>query len=262
MNRIIVNAWICALCAAVTLPGQLVAAENDPQYYEIRSYILGENGNSDAIDNYLSKALLPALGRQDIGPVGVFSNSPNDSSGSPRVVVVIPYSSAAELTTVGRAVEADDQYRAAAETYLSNGQQNPPYERISSELLVAMKCMPRLQVPAGSLDNADRVYELRLYESANERLGNLKVDMFNNGEVPIFLDCGIQPIFIGQCILGPQMPNLTYLTMYPSEEARNKAWQAFRKHPDWLVLKEVAKYKGTVSHIDKYVLVPKAYSQM
>jgi hypothetical protein len=86
--------------------------------------------------------------------------------------------------------------------------------------------------------------------------------MFNNGEVPIFLDCGIQPIFIGQSLLGPQTPNLTYLTLYPDEDARLKAWQAFRKHPDWQVLKEVAKYKGTVSHIDKYVLVPKPYSRM
>ena len=41
-----------------------------------------------------------------------------------------------------------------------------------------------------------------------------------------------------------------------------QAWQAFRENPNWLVLKELQKYKGTVSHIDKYVLVPRAYSQM
>ena len=55
---------------------------------------------------------------------------------------------------------------------------------------------------------------------------------------------------------------MSYLTMYPSEPARNAAWKAFRSHPDWMVLKEVAKYKGTVSKIHKYVLVPKSYSQM
>ena len=125
-----------------------------------------------------------------------------------------------------------------------------------------MDCMKQLKVPDGSLDNQDRVYELRVYESPNERLGNLKVDMFNSGEVPIFLDCGIQPIFIGQAVVGPQTPNLTYLTMYPGEQARGDAWKAFRVHPDWNVLKEVAKYQGTVSRIDKFVLVPKSYSQM
>lgn len=63
-------------------------------------------------------------------------------------------------------------------------------------------------------------------------------------------------------MIGPRTPNLTYLTVYANEQARNAAWKAFRVHPDWLVLKEVAKYKGTVSHIDKFVLVPKSYSQM
>jgi hypothetical protein len=125
-----------------------------------------------------------------------------------------------------------------------------------------MQCWKQVKIPEGLLENSDRVYELRLYESANERLGELKVDMFNNGEVPIFLDCKIQPIFIGQCLLGPQSPNLTYLTAYENESVRGEAWNAFRTHPDWNVLKKVKKYQGTVSHIDKYVLVAKPYSQM
>ena len=57
-------------------------------------------------------------------------------------------------------------------------------------------------------------------------------------------------------------PNLTYLTMYPSEESRLQAWKSFREHPAWKVLSKVEKYKGTVSKIHKYVLVPKAYSEM
>ncbi|WP_372725761.1 NIPSNAP family protein [Novipirellula sp.] len=52
------------------------------------------------------------------------------------------------------------------------------------------------------------------------------------------------------------------MTVYPNEEARGKAWDAFRAHKDWAVLSKVEKYQGTVSHIDKYVLVAKPYSQM
>jgi hypothetical protein len=125
-----------------------------------------------------------------------------------------------------------------------------------------MKCWPKAKVDKASLANDKRVYELRLYESANERLGNLKVDMFNNGEVPIFLECGIQPIFIGQGIVGPHTPSLTYLTVYPDDAARQKSWDAFRSNPNWAVLKEVEKYKGTVGKIYKYVSQPKSFSQM
>lgn len=243
-------------------PSVLKSQDTEHQFYEVRSYVLGENGDSPAIDEYLSQALLPALGRMDLGPVGVFTNSDSDNSGSPRIIVVIPYRSLEQVHEAKQKLKGDSQYLVAAKKYLDRGPGNSPFARVSSELLVSMDCMQKLAVPDGTLKNQDRVYELRLYESANERLGDLKVHMFNNGEVPIFLDCGIQPIFIGQCLVGPQTPNLTYLTMYPNEEARLEAWQAFRKHPDWQVLKAVAKYQGTVSKIDKYVLVPKPYSQM
>lgn len=230
--------------------------------YEVRSYVLGENGDSKAVDQYLEKALVPALSRQGVDLVGVFTNAPSDETGSRRFVVVIPIDSPDALVTLNAKISSDADYQKAASDYLARGPQNPPYARIESELLVAMDCMKKLVVPEGTTANADRVYELRVYESANERLGNLKVDMFNQGEVPIFLDSGIIPIFIGQAVIGPQTPNLTYLSLFPSEAERLQAWVKFRAHPDWKVLSGKAKYQGTVSRIDKYVLIPTAYSQM
>lgn len=251
--------------AAGLLAGPSLAADDatDPQeYYEVRSYILGSGGDASAIDRYLRDALIPALQRRGIGPVGAFSNAQQDESGSERTVLVIPYGSPNEMAEIWRAIESDPQYRADAKEYLSRGADERAYERIESELLAAMQCMPQLNVPEGTLDNASRVYELRTYESANERLGNLKVDMFNNGEVPIFLDSGIQPIFIGESLIGPYLPSLTYLTVYDDDAARTQAWQAFREHPDWKVLSKKPKYQDTVSGIHKYVLTPKPYSQM
>ena len=237
-------------------------ADDGAQYYEVRSYLLSDGSDTDAIDSYLRDAYLPALGRLGIGPIGVLTNSPNDQSGSSRIVVMIPYDSPDQIATVKKQVAADTEYLAAAQPLLGRDSKNPAYDRIESELLVAMDCMPKLKIESDSLSNADRVYELRVYESPSEHFGDLKVDMFNDGEVPIFLDCGIQPIFIGQGLIGPQTPNLTYLTTYANESDRINAWEAFKVNPAWLVLKEVQKYKGTVSHIDKYILIPKPYSQM
>ena len=239
-----------------------IQADDSHQYYEIRSYVLGEQGDVGAIDQYLEKALLPALARHGVGPVGVLTNSPNDETGSARIFVVVPYASADQIASTRAKLAADSQYQADAKAYLDRAADNPPYQRIESELLISMDCMRQLQVNPDSLGNGNRVYEFRIYESPNERLGQSKVDMFNSGEVPIFLDSGIQPIFIGQAVVGPHTPSLSYLTVYPSEAARIEAWKAFRAHPDWLVLKDVPKYQGTVSKIHKYVLVPKPYSQM
>lgn len=232
------------------------------EYYEVRSIVLGENGDAAAVDAYLEKALIPALGRQGIGPVGVFAPNAEDETGSTAIFVVIPFSETGQIETSRAALAADAQYQTDAAEYLGRDHQSPPYARISSELLTSMACWPEVVVPEGTTQNSQRVYELRLYESANERIGDLKVEMFNAGEVPIFLDCKIQPIFIGQALVGPQMPSLTYLTMYENEAARQEAWKAFRVHPDWKVLSKDPKYAGTVSRIDKFVLSPKPYSQM
>ena len=251
------------LLLSIAIPPALSSVSAaSPECYEIRSYLLGDQGDTEAIHQYLRDAFLPAMKRQQVGPIGVFHNSTKDQSDSQRIVVVIPYKSANGISACKSRLAKDSEYKKAARNYLDRGTDNSPYQRIESELLVAMDCMPLLKVPEQQLKNANRVFELRVYESANERRGDLKVHMFNNGEVPIFLDCGIQPIFIGQAMIGPSTPNLSYLTVYPSEQARNKAWVDFRAHPDWLVLKKKSKYAGTVSKIDKYVLTPTDYSQI
>ncbi len=242
--------------------GSVAAADADRQLYEVRRYVQGENSDPAAIDSYLQDALLPALQRQGIDTVGVFSASPADETGVKQIVVAIAYANAAEMLGVKQKLATDESYNQAAAEYLARGPKEPPFSRISSELLVAMDCWPSAKVPEDALANNERVYELRLYESPTERVGDVKVEMFNAGEVPIFLDCGIIPIFIGQAVIGPNTPSLTYLTMYPNEAARIESWKAFRAHPDWKILSAEKKYEGTVNRIDKYVLVPKSYSKM
>lgn len=246
-----------------------IANAEDRELFEVRHYVLGENGDETILDTYFETALVPALNRQGISSVGVFAypESLNADVGpnqrvSPRMIVVIPYKSAAQIAEVAKAVEADSEYQSAGESYLQRAHNVKPFARIESELLIGMDCLPTTNIPDGTLSNPDRVYELRLYESANERLGHKKVSMFNNGEVPIFVDCGIESIFIGQALIGPKQPSLTYLTVYSSDEARNESWKKFRSHPDWKVLSGDAQYANTVSRIDKLVLKAKSYSQM
>ena len=250
--------WCAACCFFLLLPSSNIKAE----LYEVRGYILGDGSDEDSVDEYLSHALIPALKRYGIGPVGAFTNAPNDETGSKTIFVIIPHNDPSAILQNREVIQSDQQYQGDAAAFFGRSNRDKSYQRISSELLVAMQCWPKVKVPPGVTTNKNRVYELRTYESAHEKLGQLKVDMFNNGEVPIFLDCGITPIFIGQAVIGPYTPNLTYLTMYPSEESRLQAWKSFREHPAWKVLSKVEKYKGTVSKIHKYVLVPKAYSEM
>ncbi len=255
------------LIVAAALVSQADAADADDepvahQFYEIRHYTILDEAGEAALDAYLKDALLPALQRQGVGPIGVLVTAPQDEKNQRRVVMVTPMSRPGQILEIRKKLAADSMYQAAATEFLARENKNPAFGRVITELSVSMDCMKSLVVPDGTLGNAERIYELRTYESVNDRVGELKVEMFNSGEVPIFNATGITPIFISQTVVGPQMPSLTYLSVFPNDAARLKAWDAFRAHPDWKVLSAEKKYLGTVSRIDKYVLIAKPYSQM
>ncbi len=257
---------LCPLLAVMSLGAVVLVAEAadeaKQEFYEIRHYTILNEAGEAAVDAYLKDALLPALKRQGIGPIGVLVSAPQDENAQRRIVMVTPMARPGQVLAIRAKLASDSEYQAAAADFMARENKNPAYGRIITELSVSMDCMKSLVVPEGTLENSDRIYELRTYESVNERVGDLKVEMFNSGEVPIFNATGITPIFISQTVVGPQMPSLTYLSLFPSDAARLKAWNDFRAHPDWKVLSAETKYLGTVSRIDKYVLVAKPYSQM
>jgi hypothetical protein len=119
-----------------------------------------------------------------------------------------------------------------------------------------------MTVPTQHTEKKNRLFELRVYESATEERGIKKVAMFNNGEVPIFLDCQISPVFFGQAIIGDKTPNLTYMTVYDDAASRDAAWKRFIAHPDWKKLSSDPQYANTVSKIHKLDLLPRPYSQL
>lgn len=251
-----------AVLTALSFAATVRADDASPQYYEIRTYLVDSADGEAALDAYLADSLLPALERLEVGPVGVLASAPIDENPDRRLVVVIPLDSPDKLSEIRTRLADDRAYQASSREFRMRGSKNAAYRRIVSELAVAMDGMKTLSVQEGTLDNQDRIYELRTYESPSEGRGELKVEMFNEGELDIFLKCGIQPIFLAQTLVGPQMPSLTYLTVYADDEQRLEAWATFRTHPDWKEMSAMEKYDDTVSAIDKFILKAKPYSQM
>ena len=258
----------CLVSATMLAYSPTSAAEpTTNQIIELRTYTLVDAAAEAKLDAYLEKALLPALERQKLGPIGVFDQAPSQSEGSAeaepiQVLVVIPGPSVEAVTGATAKLASDEKYQTAAADYLSTPAGQPLVKRIRSELLLSFNCWPEVTVSAQKREGKPRLFEMRVYESPTEHFGELKVEMFNAGEVPIFLDSKIAPVFMGQALIGDMMPNLTYMTFYNNDEERQAAWKTFMEHADWQVLKAVEKYKGTVSKIHKSDWVPKPYSQL
>ena len=107
------------------------------------------------------------------------------------------------------------------------------------------------------------MFRLRIYEAHSIERGQKKVEMFNEGgEIEIFRDCGMNPVFFGETLVGPKIPNLTYMLGFDSMEALTAGWGNFMVHPDWQTLRKDESYKDTVSNITNLVLRPAAGSQI
>ncbi len=73
--------------------------------------------------------------------------------------------------------------------------------------------MPVSKKPVLKSSSVEKVYELRSYESATEKLYLNKVDMFNaGGEITLFEQLGFNAVFYGMVLAGSKMPNLMYMT--------------------------------------------------
>jgi hypothetical protein len=121
--------------------------------------------------------------------------------------------------------------------------------------------MPQLQPCPLEGDRAQRIYELRSYESSNTERYLNKVDMFNaGGEITLFEELGFNAVFYGEVLAGSQMPNLMYMTTFENKEKRDQLWDQFFTSDKWEELKSNPFYQGNVSKADIIFMVPTAYS--
>lgn len=236
---------------------------NKPQseYYELRLYFMLPGAKQKLLNDFLRDAAIPAWNRLGIGPVGVFTVTygPN----LPTLYVLLPHKNLESVVAASARLTADAEYQKAGTEFLSVPMSDPAFVRMESSLLIAFEEMPKLEAPKGAAGNKPRIFEMRTYESHSEKAGKKKIEMFNaGGEIPIFRRTGLQPVFFGETIIGPKMPNLTYMLTFENMQARDKSWDAFRDDPDWKKLSANPIYKDTVSNITDIILRPAAYSQI
>lgn len=258
-RRTFMQSSAAAVCAVAA--GSSVAADpkaKSGELYELRTYQVKED-KQPILDAYLSKAIIPAAKRLGLGSVGVFNEKVE--KGSPRTFVLIVHPSAETIATLSARLDADEEYRKAAADYLAAKPADSVYSRIESSLLAAIEGLPKIEKPDAS---KPRLFNLRIYESHNERAGKKKIEMFNKGEIAIFKRVGLTPVLFGEAIAGGLMPNLTYLLVFPDDDGRKAAWDKFRVDPDWLKLRAVPEYadKEIVSRITNILMTPTSYSEI
>jgi len=249
------------LLFVVTIAFSLNSTLSARDYYQIKVYTIKDKTQEASVDKYLKDAYIPALHKMGIKKVGVFKPIETDKTFGTKIFVLIPLKEISQIEKIEDKLLKDKQFQAAGADYINATHDAPPYERIESILLRAFKDHPEFYAPKYTTPKSEQIFELRSYEGATEKIWRKKVHMFNEGgEVEIFRKVGSNAIFYGEVLSGAAMPNLIYMTSYSDMESNKAHWDAFRKHPDWEVLKNKPEYANTVSHIDKWLCHPTEYS--
>jgi len=251
------------LTTLFTLSGKPSHAQPNRDFYQIRIYQIKDQTQEQRMDRYLQEAFVPALNRAGIAKVGVFKPLANDTASVRRIYVLIPFASLGQWQQLGEKLEKEPAYQASGQDYIDATYDNPPYQRLESILLEAFEKMPHFAVPDLKGPITERIYELRSYEGATEKIHQNKVKMFNVGdEVSLFKRLGFNAVFYAEVLSGCNMPNLMYMTSFENMDAHDQHWKNFSNDPTWKSLSADPQYQHNVSHIDIVLMHPTAYSQL
>lgn len=252
--------FFSVIAVAFFMSANLMAQKRD--FYELRIYHIENAEQEGMLDDYLANAFIPAAHKHGIAKVGVFKPIDSQPNAGKAVYLFVPFKSLDDYVALEAKLAKDQTYQAAGSAYINASHTKPPYKRIETSLLQAMTGQPKFAESKLTNAKKDRVYELRSYEGATERLYKQKVKMFNSGEMDIFEKLNCSPIFYGETIAGANMPNLVYMTTHENIDIRNEHWKQFGSDPDWAAMKDLPEYANTVSRNDTKLLYPAEYSDL
>jgi len=227
------------------------------QFYQLRRYLLQSGPQTAMTEKYISEALIPALAGKS-GPIGAFRLEIGPET--PTFYVLIPIMAPAMAGALELELNQNETYVKAAEPFWSAPSSSPAFLRVESSLLVAFEGWPRITPPA----KGKRIFQLRTYESPSYRDHIVKIQMFHSGEFEIFKNAGLQPVFFCDTLIGPRMPNLTYMLSFADSAELDAKWNVFRNDPAWKKLSADPRFafEAIVSNITNLILSPLDASQI
>lgn len=242
------------------------AAQSQPagkrEFYQVRRYNLMSGPQLKLTENYIGDALIPALGRMSMGPVGAFKLDIGQDT--PAYYVLIPGPSPDALATIDWRLARDEDFLKVATPFWNATAAAPAFQRVETSLLAAFEGWPRLTPPASSATKGKRIFQLRTYESPSNFDHVRKVEMFHSGEFEIFLKAGFHPVFFGDTLFGSRMPNLTYMLSFADTAELEAKWDVFRNDPEWKKLSSNPRFAfdQIVTNISNLMLSPLACSRI
>ena len=233
-------------------------AQTAREFYLLRKYSLQTGPQLALTQSYFEHALIPALNRMAITPIGAFKLDVGPET--PTYYLLIPAASVERLVTLDTRLAEDTEFLKASTSFWEAPASAPAFARVESSLMSAFAGWPKLVAPK----TEKRIFQLRTYESAGYAAHVRKVQMFNEAEIGIFTRTGLAPVFFGDTLIGHRMPSLTYMLTFADVADLNAKWAVFGSDPAWKELSHRPQNADAeiVSNISNLYLSPLSCSQI
>jgi len=251
--------------SAVALAGN-GAAQAQPapkrEFYQLRRYNLKSGPQLKLTESYFGDALIPALTRMGLGPIGAFKLDYGQDT--PAYYALIPGPSVETLAELDLRLADDADFLKIAEPFWNATAAAPAFQRVEISLFAAFAGWPRVTPPPAAATKGKRIFQMRTYESPSNGEHVRKVEMFHSGEFEVFVKAGFHPVFFGDALTGPRLPNLTYMLSLTDAAELDAKWDLFRTDPAWKKLSSDQRYAydQIVTNISNVLLSPLACSQI
>lgn len=225
-----------------------IAISQEEEMLQLKKYTFDNEEQLKVTDKFLKKVYLPALRVAGFTRIGVFKEHEKDGDTSLHMFILLPVKSSTDLHEVESSL-------------IDKFPDEKHYARVENIILKSFSDMPQLSPAKIKGPRKNRIYELRSYESYNDKKYKNKVEMFNEGgEINLFEKLGFNAVFYAEVLAGSTMPNLMYMTTHENREVRAANWKSFVNAAEWKAMSSQQKYQDNVSHIDIHFLYPTEYS--
>lgn len=248
--------FVATAAAGAAFSTAAQAQDKKPALLELRFFYLrtGTDNQRQRMTEWLVTKVLPAAKRNGLETVGFFTASV--AADAPFHMMLSSHPSMQAYGAFLEKMEQDAAFQQEVTKFYS--QPALAYQRQEVRLLQGFKGFPQIEVPPQEAKRGGRLFEMRIYESNSPVSLAKKVGMFENGEIDIFRKSAMVPVFFGRTLVGPKMPNLTYMLAFDNMAAREANWRTFATSDEWKKLSATPGLSDaeTVSNISTSFLSP------
>ena len=253
------DATIASGAATVGFPsmGSTPVPFTETSILELTIYHISRASNAkNNLEQYIPGVLIPFLNKNNV-KVGVFNEYSLEEPA--KLYVLSAYPSQSDYFDTQSKLLNDGPFLESSKSFRELPFADAPFTRYETFLLNAFNRFPSIVIPKVKKS----LFELRLYESPTDYAGQVKVNMFEQGEIDIFDKFGLEPVFFGKILAGQYMPALIYMVGFKDMAERDAVWDKFNTSPDWQAYRVKPEFpSGNVSNIRRIFLTPTAYSQV